>query len=183
MTVMNATTFPTGFLGWSLIDVGDIVASIAIAISLTLFFIGYNRQRNSDERKIKSDQLRISLELMDRVLAKRDRVDSYLDRVKTDETLGYSNSKHLALINDVLDACDYFGYVIEEKEIDREKIKRRYGKRIFEHWRDMNIDGFYVIERLDKSYPNKQYPLFVRRLIKNHNDLKASVLERWQKAY
>ena len=146
-----------------------------------IFWIGYRRQRESDQRRIRSDQLRISLELMDRILAKRDRLDSYLDRVRTNETLGYSDTHHLALINDVLTECDYFGYMIQEEEIDREKVIRRYSRRVFEIWRDMNIDGQGVIERLDRQYPNRQYPLFVHRLINRFGELLQSVMEYWQR--
>ena len=187
---MNVTAVPIEFLGWSIlpvINIGDIAAIVALILSPMIFWIGYRRRMKSDELRIRSNQLQISLELMDRILTEDERLDAYLDRTRKDSPQDdyeeYSETKHLALINDVLTGCDYFGYVIDEKEIDRAKVIRRYSTRIFEIWRDLNIDGYYTIERLDKRFPNKQYPLYVRRLINRHYELIKSVMEYWQRAY
>ena len=141
---MNLTTVPIGIPDLALtpvIDIGDIVAGIALILTPIIFYIGYRRQRDSDERtiasderKIRSDQLRISLELMDRVLAKRDRLYSYLERVRLEEGFGRSDIHHLELINDVLYECDYFGFVNDEEEIGKPKIIRRYRSRVAEIW-------------------------------------------------
>ena len=118
---------------------------------------------------------------MDRILAKRDRLRSYLERVRTDEAYGHSDEHHLELINDVLYECDYFGFVIDEEEIDKPKIIRRYRKRVAEIWVEMNIEGFGVIERLDKEYPKRRYPKLVRRLVYDHRRLLQSTMKYWKK--
>jgi hypothetical protein len=113
---MNATAVPIEFLGWSIlpvIDIGDIAAIVALILSPMIFWIGYRRRMKSDELRIRSNQLQISLELMDRILTEDERLDAYLDRTRKDSSQDdyeeYSETKHLALINDVLTGCDYFG--------------------------------------------------------------------------
>ena len=62
----------------------------------------------------------------------------------------HSNVVEMNLINDVLSECEYFGYVIEEGEIDRSRLIRRYRTRIFDIWRDMNVEGIEIIARWNR---------------------------------
>jgi hypothetical protein len=138
---MNHTAAPIDFFGMPL-DTGDIAALAAaigaLILSPIIFWIGYRSQKRTNE-------LKISLELMDRILTKNDKREAYLGRTMLDpydsDHVPYSPVRDLELINDVLMECDYFGYVIDEKEIDRPKLIKRYRSRIFWVWREMNVQG------------------------------------------
>jgi hypothetical protein len=119
---------PIEILGWTIkpeISIGDIAAIGALILAPVIFLIGFRHQK-------RSDQLRISRELMDRILARNERLDTYLDSLKKDDAQEYSLLKHLELINDVLQECQNFGYVIDSKEIDKPKIIKFYKGRVFE---------------------------------------------------
>lgn len=126
----------------SLIDIGDLAAVGALILSPVIFWIGYRRQRSSN-------QLRISLELMDRILVQNDRFDTYRERVRNGE-VPHSNVVEMNLISDVLSECEYFGFVIEEGELDRPRLIRRYRTRDFDIWRDMNVEGIEIIARWNR---------------------------------
>lgn len=118
----------------------EILSPIAIVMSaLSLGFQRYQWHKNRAEAK-EWQQIKFARELTDRIIARQERLDDYLENVSNGKTQ-YSHGRHLDRINNVLRECEYFGSLVREKKIEESKLLGRDRHNVYQIWRELNIEG------------------------------------------
>jgi hypothetical protein len=148
----------------------DVVAVAAFVASVSAF--GFNMWQWSKRRK--SEQIRTSREMMDRVLAKKQILDEYIESVENNpemEDIG----KELDKTNDVLEEIKYYGLLIKHDELQESEIVKHDRSRTYEIRRKLRFRGIDILEKMKKKGLEKQY----KRMIERHQELHSLVIKYW----
>lgn len=118
----------------------EILSIIAIGMSgLTLTVQTYQWRKNRAEAK-ERQQIRFARELTDRIIARQERLDDYMENVSNGKTQ-YIFERHLDRINNVLRECEYFGSLVEKEKIEESELLGHDRHYVAEIWSELNIKG------------------------------------------
>jgi hypothetical protein len=166
---MEYSNFLTSFMAIDIYGIGlsDILAISALVVSMSLFYVGHTRSK-------KSDQIRISREIWDRIENQEHIIEGWTieDPVSRDEM------KVVRAMNSLKNEMGYFVNLIEEGEIKEAFITEHYRKKLF--------DIYGTMHYINKQYPDaKQYSATqeILDLIRRYHDLTGKMKEYKEEFY
>jgi hypothetical protein len=82
----------------------------------------------------------IARELTDRIIARQEHLDDYLENVTNGKTQ-YIFERHLDRINNILRECEYFGSLVKQEKIEESELLGHDRYFVAEIWSELKIKG------------------------------------------
>jgi formiminotetrahydrofolate cyclodeaminase len=158
------------------------VAAIALIVSIVIFVAGQllvkrsEKQRLEREKKLQeawelSEGRRIAREQMASIIT---RYNAYDELIRSPSPTAGSVSRRLEFIDEVLFECEYFGYLINTKEIQDENTVKFYKSRV-NHFVSYMKDASTKLVEENKRLLEQNYPSIIGR----HNEIMNGINEYW----
>ena len=152
----------------------EILSPIATGMgALALGLQWYQWHKSRTESK-EWQQIVFARELTDRIIARQDRLDDYLENVSNGKTQ-YIYERHLDRINSVLRECEYFGSLVEQKKIEESELLGNDRHYVAEIWSELNIKGKALCDDIRDADLTNSYS---RKILK-FNELLRLIMKRW----
>jgi hypothetical protein len=152
-----------------------IVVSVSIgAVNVVLWFKKREDERKKHARESEWEQIRFARELTDRIIARQERLDDYLENVSNGKTQ-YIYERHIDRINNVLRECEYFGSLVAQEKIQESELLGHDRQFVYEVWRELNLEGQALCEDIQDAGLFKSHS----RKINKFNELLRLIMKHW----
>jgi hypothetical protein len=152
----------------------EILSPIATGMgALALGLQWYQWHKSRTEAK-EWQQIVFARELTDRIIARQERLDDYLENVTNGKTQ-YIFERHLDRINNVLRECEYFGSLVEKEKIEESELLGHDRHYVAEIWSELNIKGQALCDDIRDA---DKYNSHIRKIIK-FNELLGLIMKYW----
>src|SRR5919106_928178 len=152
----------------------EILSPIATGMgALALGLQWYQWHKSRTEAK-EWQQIVFAIELTDRIIARQERLDDYLENVTNGKTQ-YIFERHLDRINNVLRECEYFGSLVEKEKIEESELLGHDRHYVAEIWSELNIKGQALCDDIRDA---DKYNSHIRKIIK-FNELLGLIMKYW----
>lgn len=121
--------------------VTDIVAVVALVVSTMSLMISYISHAGIK----KSEEIRISREIWDRIDAHEGIIEKWMEMIITGDHNKEDNMKMINAMDSLTNEVDYFVYLTENREINDSVVRDYYRKRL--------LPIFRTAKSINKQYP------------------------------
>jgi hypothetical protein len=152
----------------------EILSPIATGMGALALGLQWYQWRKSRAESKEWQQIVFARELTDRIIARQDRLDDYLENVSNGKT-EYIYERHLDHINSVLRECEYFGSLVEQEKIEESELLGHDRHYVAEIWSELNIRGQALCDDIrDEGLANSH-----SRKILKFKELLRLITKRW----